>query len=497
MGLPDRCLRLPLAMLVLAMGLSETVTTPALAAGGSSAPGQSLGFALVVKKVLPAVVSITVLTKVVPDEHQRRDEAAAPSNPATTVIPFEEFLRKFFEDQGITSAPAARQSVLGSGFFTDPRGFVVTNNHVVADAEKVTVILQDDSKHPAAVVGRDPKTDLALLKIETQEAVPYVVWGDSDTTQVGDWVIAVGNAFGLGGTVSAGIVSARGRDIHAGPYDDFLQIDAPINRGDSGGPSFNLEGEVIGVNTAIYSPSGGSVGVGFAIPSNRARPVIEQLMARGKVSRGWLGVRTQEVTPAIAHYLGLPGGHGALVGEVAKDGPAEKAGIRQGDVIQAFAGEEIAKLRDLTRIIADMPAGQTIKVKIWRRDHEITLDVTVAEQSERTVAGTGESAAEQRVSILGVVLGVLTPELRRLLGLAASVSGVVVMQVQGGSPFATVDLQPGDVVVAINEEPVSAPQDAATRLEAARSKPERGILLQLNRQGTNLYVAWSQRENGG
>jgi len=241
-----------------------------------------------VKKVLPAVVSISVRTTSEPGDGQQTGEAATPSNPATADSPFEEFLRKFFEDQGITprSTPTVRLTILGSGFITDPRGFIVTNNHVVADAGKVTVIFQDDSKHAAKVVGRDPKTDLALLKIETESAVPYVVWGDSDATQVGDWVIAVGNAFGLGGTVSAGIISARGRDIHAGPYDDFLQIDAPINRGDSGGPTFNREGEVIGVNTAIYSPSGGSVGVGFAIPSNRARPVIEQLMAYGTVSRG-------------------------------------------------------------------------------------------------------------------------------------------------------------------------------------------------------------------
>lgn len=493
------CLRLRLAVLTLVLGSGLTLTSPAPALSASSETTQDQGFAQVVKKVLPAVVSISVRTTPEPGDEQRTGEAVTPNNPGTADSPFEEFLRKFFEDQGTTprSTPAVRQTILGSGFITDPRGFIVTNNHVVTDAGKVTVIFQDDSKHAAKVVGRDPKTDLALLKIETERAVPFVVWGDSDATQVGDWVIAVGNAFGLGGTVSAGIISARGRDIHAGPYDDFLQIDAPINRGDSGGPTFNREGEVIGVNTAIYSPSGGSVGVGFAIPSNRARPVIEQLMAYGKVSRGWLGVQTQALTPAIARYLGLASAHGALVGDVAKGGPADKAGIQQGDVITTFAGEEIVRLRDLTRIIADTTVGQTVKIKVWRKDHEVSLEATIVRQPERNEAAAGGSATQQRASFLGMVLSVLTPELRRLLGGTAPANGVVVTQIQAWSPFATIDLQPGDVIVSINEEPVSTPQDAVAKLESAQSNPERGILFQLNRQGTNLYVGWSEQDNGG
>ncbi len=491
------CQRFHLAVLALILGSGVALTSAVPAAIADSGATQDPGFAQVVKKVLPAVVSISVRTTPESGDQQQSEETATPSNPATD-SPFEEFLRKFFEDQGTTprSTPAARLTILGSGFITDPRGYIVTNNHVVADAGKVTVILQDNSKHAAKVVGRDHKTDLALLKIDAETAFPYVVWGDSDATQVGDWVIAVGNAFGLGGTVSAGIVSARGRDIHAGPYDDFLQIDAPINRGDSGGPSFNREGEVIGVNTAIYSPSGGSVGVGFAIPSKRARPVIEQLMAYGKVSRGWLGVQTQELTHAIAHYLGLASDHGVLVGDVAKGGPADEAGIRQGDVITSFADEEIVKLRDLTRIVADTPVGQTVKIKVWRKDHEITLEATIAKQPERNGAGAGE-AIQQRTNILGMVLSVLTPELRRLLGGTAPANGVVVTQIQASSPFATIDLQPGDVIVSINEEPVSTPQDAAAKLEVAQSNPERGILFQLNRQGTNLYVGWSEQDNGG
>src|SRR6202043_636336 len=237
----------------------------------------------------------------------------------------------------------AHRIALGSGFIIDPSGYVVTNSHVVGDASKVEVTLQDDSKYPAKIIGRDPKTDIALLKIKADKPLPYVTFGDSSAAQVGDWVMAVGNPFGLGGTVTTGIISARGRDIHSGPYDDFLQIDAPINRGNSGGPTFNLKGEVIGINTAIYSPNGGSVGIGFAIPANLAKPVIEQIKQHGKVSRGWLGVQIQEVTPAIAKNLALPGDHGALVADVTKGGPAEKAGVQPGDVIESFGGQEIAK----------------------------------------------------------------------------------------------------------------------------------------------------------
>ncbi|HTZ80061.1 MAG TPA: trypsin-like peptidase domain-containing protein, partial [Stellaceae bacterium] len=245
-----------------------------------------------VKKVLPAVVNISVVEKSSDQvESDNQEQGPFPDFPQNS--PFDQFLRRFFQDQqGLgdnTPAPHTQQMALGSGFIIDPSGYVVTNNHVVQGASKVTVIFQDGTRHPAKIIGRDPKTDLALIKISVDHPLPYVSWGNSTSEQVGDWVVAVGNPFGLGGTVSAGIVSARGRDIHSGPYDDFLQIDAPINRGNSGGPTFNLEGQVIGINTAIYSPNGGSVGIGFAIPSNLAKPVIDQLREHGKVSRGWLG----------------------------------------------------------------------------------------------------------------------------------------------------------------------------------------------------------------
>ncbi len=490
------------------IGLSLILVPLARAQGAASDATQLQSFAPVVQKVLPAVVSVTVLAKASVDDSQGPGgEVDANPGPVPSVPPsssFEEFLRKFFEDRGITPrrpAPTPRRTILGSGFIIDPNGYIATNNHVVSDAEKVTVIFHDNTSHPARVVGRDPKTDLALIKIDIDGLVPYVTWGDSDATQVGDWVIAVGNAFGLGGTVSAGIVSARGRDIHAGPYDDFLQIDAPINRGDSGGPTFNLKAEVIGINTAIYSPSGGSVGVGFAIPANRAKPVIEQLKAHGRVSRGWLGVQIQEVTPAIAKYLGLASSRGALVADLTKGGPAERAGIQRGDIITSFANQEIARLRDFTRLVAETPVGQTVKVKVWRKGREITVESTIVEQPETpkivSSARDQQPTPPPRVNALGLSLGVLTPELRKLLDIPISVKGVVVMQISDSSPFAEVDLQPGDVIVSVNQEPVTTPQDTAAKLKTAQSKRDKGILLQINREGINLYIGWSEHRNNG
>jgi len=505
-----RCDHFRARSLALAAGIALSLIFAPLARAHADASDatQLQSFAPVVKKVLPAVVSITVLAKAgAGDRRAPVGESDANPGPLPSFPPgssLEEFLRKFFEDRGITprrSTSTPPHTILGSGFIIDANGYIVTNNHVVSDAEKVTVIFQDDTSHPARVVGRDPKTDLALVKVDMDGPVPSVTWGDSDATQVGDWVIAVGNAFGLGGTVSAGIVSARGRDIHAGPYDDFLQIDAPINRGDSGGPTFNLKAEVIGINTAIYSPSGGSVGVAFAIPANRAKPVIEQLKAHGRVSRGWLGVRVQELTPAIAKYLDLASPRGALVADVTKGGPAERAGIQSGDVITSFASQDVAKLRDFTRLVADTPVGQAAKVKVWRKGREITIETTIAEQPE--IPEIVSSAREQqptpppRVNALGLSLGALTSELRKLLDIPATVKGVVVMQISDSSPFAEIDLQPGDVIVSVDQEPVTTPQDAAAKLKVAQSKRDKGILLQINRGGVSLYVAWSEQHNNG
>src|SRR5947208_812816 len=352
---------------------SDTTTTPSPSV---AIPQQS--FAPLVKRVLPAVVNISVTGK--SDAEQTSGQSPEEFGGA----PFDDFLRRFFDQHGGQDQPmprrfgggpfgdnrgdggtGAKRIALGSGFIIDASGTIVTNNHVVGEAAKVEVTLQDNSKYTARIVGRDQRTDIAVLKIKADKPLPYVSFGDSNAAQIGDWVVAVGNPFGLGGSVTTGIVSARGRDIHAGQFDDFLQIDAPINRGNSGGPTFDLKGEVIGINTAIYSPNGGSVGIGFAVPSNVAKAVVAQLQSGGKVSRGWLGVQIQEVTPAIAASLGLSGERGALVGVVTPGSPRAQAGLKQGDVVLSFNGSEVKQLRDLPRLVAAAAPGPAASLTVW------------------------------------------------------------------------------------------------------------------------------------
>jgi serine protease Do len=390
---------------------------------------------------------------------------------------------------------------LGSGFIIDPSGYVVTNSHVVGDASKVEVTLHDDSKYPAKIIGRDPKTDIALLKIKADKPLPYVTFGDSSTAQVGDWVMAVGNPFGLGGTVTTGIISARGRDIHSGPFDDFLQIDAPINRGNSGGPTFNLDGQVIGINTAIYSPNGGSVGIGFAVPSDLAKTVVAQLEEHGKVSRGWLGVQIQEVTPAIASSLGLHGEHGALVAVVSPSSPGAKAGLKQGDVILTFNGSEVTRLRDLPRLVAETAPDTGTKMKVWRNGQTVELQATLGElpNNEQVASATngGEQDESARADALGMHLAPLTSQLRRELHSGKEVQGVVITQVDPGSAAAEVGLSEGDVVVAIDQQPVNTPEQAAAKLKEAAASPKKSALLLLNRRGVTQYVGLNLSTNQG
>ncbi len=469
-------------------------------------------FAPIVKQVMPAVVNISVTEQasaIASDDSD--DQDAGPGLPHSfPPSPFDEFLRRFFQEhqgqgQGF-SVPHGQTVALGSGFIIDPSGYIVTNNHVVDHADKVTVIFQDDSRHPAKVIGRDPKTDLALIKIDAKEPLPYVSWGDSGQSQVGDWVLAVGNPFGLGGSVSPGFISGRSRDIHEGPYDDFLQIDASINRGNSGGPDFNLNGQVIGINTAIYSPNGGSVGIGFAIPSNMAKPVIEQLRAHGKVQRGWIGVQIQDVTPDIAKNLGLPAASGALVADVTKGGPAEKAGFKQGDVIQSYNGHAIAKVRDLPIAVAQTPVGDKAEVKVWRQGSPITLQPVIAsmpndqKMAKADAPAQGDSGKAQTVHAMGLKLAPLTPDLRRQAGVPAGIKGVIVTDIADDSPLADIGVEPGDVIVAINQQPVTAPQDAAAKLDAVGKQKgsNKTLLLLINRRGINQYVAlsFSGNDNG-
>jgi serine protease Do len=448
-----------------------------------------------VKQVSPAVVNISVVLS--GEGKPSEEESGAPPSEET---PFNEFLRRFFEHQfGSENAPKLpfapkRQKIVavGSGFIIDPRGYIVTNAHVVGKAKKVTVILHEKKRLEARVVGRDPKSDVALLKIHAKKPLPYVNWGNSDAVEVGDWVVAVGNPFGLGGTVTAGIVSAMGRNISSSSFADFLQIDAPINRGNSGGPTFNLKGDVIGINTAIYSPSGGSVGIGFALPSNLAQRIVAELEKHGHMRWGWLGVAIQNVTPAIARSLGLHPSHpeGALVASVMPDSPAAKAGIKSGDVIIEAERKSVKKVEDLPRIVALAPIGGKLPLVIERNGKKLTIEAVVAEMPEKMPkeASTKERALPEKgsASVLGLELRALDEKLRRQLALPKGVSGVVVARVASDSPLLAFGIEPGDVIVTVDRRPVRTPQEAAKALKDAAAKGN--ILLLLNRHGSEEFL---------
>jgi serine protease Do len=480
----------------------------------TAVPLQSLS--PIVERVMPAVVNISVTMKNGAGDESVQDESDDPGAPVPGFpqSPLDEFLKRFFDQQGMGGGPngmpqhrpqVGKRIALGSGFIVDPSGYVVTNNHVVGDAQEVSVVFQDNSKHPAKVVGHDDKTDLALLKIDAPKPLPYVTWGDSDNAKVGDWIMAVGNPFGLGGSVTAGIVSARGRDIHSGPFDDFLQLDAPINRGNSGGPTFDMSGQVIGINTAIYSPSGGSVGIGFAIPSNLAKQVVAQLREHGKVDRGWLGVQVQELTPEIAAGLGLDKADpkGALVAVVQPNSPAAKAGVRQGDVIVRYDGKPVDKLRDLPRLVADTPAGKQAEITVWRDKQQETLRTTIAELSgqDKQMASAGDEgsapqAKPEKAGALGLQLAPLDEQVRQRLHLGKEVKGVVVAGVKDQSPAAELGLQPGDVIMSVNNKGVATPKQAAAALNEAQASTDKNVLLLLNRRGVTQFVGLSLDKDG-
>lgn len=433
-------------------------------------------FADLVEKVKPAVVNIATTEKAT------RQAQRLPQSPFPPGSPFEEFFRQFSEQQQRKSGP---QHALGSGFIIDPAGYVVTNNHVVDGADKIVVTLEDGRELPAVVKGRDAKTDLALLKIESKTPLPYVAFGDSDHARIGDWVVAVGNPFGLGGSVSAGIVSARGRNLNNGPYDNFLQIDAPINPGNSGGPLFDQSGRVIGIATAIYTPNGGNVGIGFAVPSNLAGSVIAQLKASGKVERGWLGVTMQPMTEALAKAVGRKDSNGVLVNDVQADGPAAKAGLKQGDVVIALNGGTIRDPRDLATQVAGLKAGDRAKLQVWRDGRETSLSLTVGSQPAEQSAALDEAGKEERV---GLVLAPVTPELRARLGLDDG-KGAVVTEVAPDSKAEDSGVRPGDVILGVAGHAVANPAEAAQEIQAARKQHKEAVTLLVRRDGTTYYLA--------
>lgn len=443
-------------------------------------------FADLVAKVKPAVVNISTTQKV-----ERRE--ALPPFELPPGTPHEDFFRRFFEDrQGSGDMPPPGEAhALGSGFVIDQSGYVVTNNHVVGEADEIEVVLNDGTRLPATIRGRDPKTDLALLKVETDKPLPFVKFGDSGKMRVGDWVLAVGNPFGLGGSVTAGIISANGRDIQSGPYDDYLQIDASINRGNSGGPAFNLAGEVVGINTAIFSPNGGSVGIGFAIPSSIARDVIAQLREHGRVERGWLGVQIQGLTPDLAAGLGLGKVEGALVTDVFPGTPAAQAGIHQGDLIVAFADTAIKDARQLPRLVAGTEAGSTAKVTVLRNGRKLTLDLTISRMPDepRMASATPPAERSPGANELGLALAELTPDRRADLGLDDGIAGVVVENVKRGSEAARKGIRPGDVIVAVNQDRVTKPAEIAKRVAEAKSGERKTVVMLVNRKGDQRFLA--------
>jgi serine protease Do len=392
--------------------------------------------------------------------------------------------------------PARQTTSLGSGFVVDPKGVIVTNHHVIEDADEITVTFANGDQAPARVLGRDPATDIAVLKVDMPTNLPFVRWGDSDAARVGDWVIAIGNPFGLGGTVTTGIVSARNRDIQAGRYDDFLQTDAAINRGNSGGPLFNLRGEVIGVNTAIASPTGGSVGVGFSAPANLVRRVAQQLQATGEVRRGWLGVTVQPVTADIAKSVGLAGAQGALVTRVDPNGPSARGGLRAGDLVLAFDGRAMADGRALTRAVADSQPGRSAKVEFLRQGKRLTATVTIARLADERPAGTAAARVPQsgpaQSEAYGMRFSALTPPLRRRYGVSDSIFGVMVVAVDPDSD-AVGKITPGDVVLELQFQPVRNPQEARAKAMAHAQASDRPLLVYVYRDGDYAFRAVSEQ----
>jgi serine protease Do len=472
----------------------STAPTPAYA---RPAPDS---FADLAAKLLPSVVNIST-TQTLKTAGGDLGGPDAPQFPPGS--PFEEFFHDFLErnlPKGEHPELAPRKATsLGSGFVIDPAGYIVTNNHVIADADEITVILHDNTNLKAKVVGRDTKTDIALLKVKTDKPLVAVKWGDSDASRVGDWVLAIGNPFGLGGSVTAGILSARQRDINSGPYDDFLQTDAPINRGNSGGPMFNMDGQVIGINTAIYSPSGGSIGIGFAIPSALAKEIVHELKdeADHTVHRGWLGVRIQTVTDEIAESLGLDKARGALVASVTDKGPAAAAGIQPGDVILGFDGKDVSDMRRLPRLVAETPVDKSVPVTLWRKHALATLRVKVGRLEETDEQQASANTAPEKpapseagiVKTLGMTLSAITPELKDKYSLGDDAKGVVVVDVAKDSSAADRGFQAGDLIMEAAQEEVKNPEDLASKIAAAKKSGRKSILLLVQRQGDLRFVA--------
>ncbi len=482
------------AAMALATATSLWLAAPAWAKGPDSLADLS-------GQVSDAVVNIsatqTVETKRKGGDMPGLPPGMGPGAPFDDL--FEEFFRRRQGQGGMPDLPRQRKSSsLGSGFVIDPSGIVITNNHVISDANDVTVIFNDGQKLKAEIIGKDQKVDVAVLRVKPEKPLKAVKFGDSDKARVGDWVLAVGNPFGLGGSVTAGIISARNRNIDSGPYDNYIQTDASINKGNSGGPLFNMDGEVIGINTAILSPSGGSVGIGFATPANTVLPVIEQLQQYGETRRGWLGVRIQNVDDAIAETLSLGSVRGALVAGVDDKGPSKPAGIKAGDVIVKFDGKPIKESRDLPKLVAATPVGKDVELVIMRGGKEETKKVKLGRLEDGEKVASREEGKEKSEptgptsqTALGLELSRLTDELRARYQIKDAVkSGVLITSVDPSSSAAEKRLQPGEVLLEVNQEPVSDPADAVKKIKALKDSGKKtALLIVANGQGDAHFVA--------
>ncbi|HEV7308714.1 MAG TPA: DegQ family serine endoprotease [Ensifer sp.] len=449
--------------------------------------------------LLDAVVNIATSQKVKND-----DDAPAPQVPEGS--PYQRYFDEFFKGKGGQSDNRQRTvESLGSGFVIDPSGFIVTNNHVIEGADDIEINFANGSKLKATLVGKDTKTDLAVLKVEPKAPLKAVPFGDSRKMRIGDWVMAIGNPFGLGGSVSVGIISARGRNINAGPYDNFIQTDAAINRGNSGGPLFNMAGEVIGINTAIISPSGGSIGIGFSVPTELAANVVLQLKDFGETRRGWLGVRVQPVTDDIAESLKMASPRGALVSGIIEGGPIANGEIKSGDVIVKFDGREVSEMRDLQRVVAETAVGKAVDVVVFRDGKEQTVKVTLGRLEDGALASASATATGEDGSkadkpeaaplpatdvVLGMKLAMLNEEARKKYGIAEDIDGVVITEVVPNSVAAERRVEPGDVIVEVSQEAMDTPSDVTDRIEELKSSGRRNAQLLLsNKTGELRFVS--------
>ena len=472
-------------VLMIGAAVAPSFFTSALAQGPESVANLAEG-------LLGAVVNIST-SQTIKGYENSEDENAVPMPQLPEGSPFQDFFGEFFKKnrEGQDYDGSQKVQSLGSGFVVDAeKGIVVTNNHVIADADEIEVNFSDGSKLKAELVGTDTKTDIAVLKVDHKaKKLTAVKFGDSDKMRIGDWVMAIGNPFGLGGTVTVGIISARNRDINSGVYDDFIQTDAAINRGNSGGPLFNMEGEVIGINTAIISPSGGSIGIGFSIPAEIALGVVNQLTEFGETRRGWLGVRIQPVTDDIAESLGMDTAKGALIAGIIKGGPVDKGQILPGDVVIKFDGREVFDMRDLPRVVAESPVGKVVDVVIVRKGVEQTVKVTLGrlEDGEKLAKGevakpeegAAKGAEKAAASVLGMTIGELNASTRAKFGIATEVSGVVVTVVTKDSAAAERGIVAGDVITEIAQETVSNPKEVMDRIATLKEQGRKNALLML------------------